>query len=143
MRTYREATCTLSRGTDAGWVILDILAGLVPVVIDAATNSWSQTKGEGCQQGLEPLAGGVVNTPAPAPAPAPRAVQDAPAPRQAPRATLVDDVPPGTNWVANAKTRTYYRAGCPVTASIPPADRLYYGGESSLLAAGFTKSEDC
>jgi hypothetical protein len=52
---YKEATCTLVRGTGAGWVILDILGGLVPVVIDAATGSWSQTKGQSCSGSLEPI----------------------------------------------------------------------------------------
>lgn len=52
---YKEATCTLSRGTGAGWVILDVVVGLVPVVIDAATNSWSQTKGSTCSGSLEPI----------------------------------------------------------------------------------------
>ncbi len=52
---YKEVSCTLARGTDGGWVVLDILAGLVPVIIDAATNSWSQTKGSGCVGSLEPL----------------------------------------------------------------------------------------
>lgn len=54
---YRDVTCTLSRGTGAGWVILDVLAGLVPVVIDAATNSWSQTRGNGCTEQLVPVGG--------------------------------------------------------------------------------------
>ena len=31
---------TISSGIGAGWVILDILAGFVPVVIDAATGAW-------------------------------------------------------------------------------------------------------
>jgi hypothetical protein len=52
---YKEASCTLVRSTGAGWVILDILGGLVPVVIDAATGSWSQTKGSSCTGSLEPL----------------------------------------------------------------------------------------
>lgn len=52
---YKDATCTLPRGTDAGWVILDVLGGLVPIVVDAATNNWSQTKGNGCTQQLQPL----------------------------------------------------------------------------------------
>jgi hypothetical protein len=52
---YRDATCTLSRGTGAGWVVFDVLTGLVPIVIDAATNSWSQTKGSTCSGALEPL----------------------------------------------------------------------------------------
>jgi hypothetical protein len=61
----------------------------------------------------------------------------------APRPVLVDDVPQGTNWVANARTRIYYRVGCPITASIPAADKLYYKSESSLESAGFTKSDEC
>lgn len=36
---YKDATCTLTRGTGAGWVVFDVLTGLVPIVIDAATNS--------------------------------------------------------------------------------------------------------
>jgi hypothetical protein len=52
---YQETSCTLTRGTDAGWVILDVLTGLVPVVIDAATGSWSQTKGDSCSGNLEPV----------------------------------------------------------------------------------------
>lgn len=54
---YSDATCVLSRGTDAGWVILDVLGGLIPVIVDAATNSWSQTKGSGCTQQLVPTHG--------------------------------------------------------------------------------------
>jgi hypothetical protein len=52
---YKDASCTLVRGTDAGWVVLDILAGLVPVIVDAASGSWSQTKGSSCSGALEPL----------------------------------------------------------------------------------------
>jgi len=37
----------------------------------------------------------------------------------------------------------YYRVGCPVTASIPDADRLYYKSEASLRSAGFAKSDQC
>ena len=54
---YADATCTLERGTGAGWVVLDVLGGLVPVIIDAATNNWSQTKGKSCAQELVPLHG--------------------------------------------------------------------------------------
>jgi hypothetical protein len=53
---YKDATCTLVKGTGAGWVILDILGGLVPVVVDAATGSWSQTKGNSCRGNLQPIA---------------------------------------------------------------------------------------
>ena len=52
---YKDATCTLAKGTGAGWVVFDVITGLVPIVIDAATNSWSQTKGATCSGALEPL----------------------------------------------------------------------------------------
>ncbi len=52
---YKEASCTLMRSTGAGWVILDILGGLIPVAIDAATGSWNQTKGSSCSGKLEPM----------------------------------------------------------------------------------------
>jgi hypothetical protein len=61
----------------------------------------------------------------------------------APHPALVDDVPEGTNWIANASTHLYYPVGCPITASIPPADKLYYKNEASLQTAGFTKSPEC
>jgi len=51
---YQDASCTLTRETGAGWVVLDVLMGIVPVVIDAATNNWSQTKGTGCTQQMVP-----------------------------------------------------------------------------------------
>jgi PEGA domain. len=52
---YKDASCTLAKGTGAGWVVLDILGGIVPVVVDAATGSWSQTKGKSCSGVLEPI----------------------------------------------------------------------------------------
>jgi len=36
----QEATATISNSVGAGWIILDVLGGLVPVIIDAATGSW-------------------------------------------------------------------------------------------------------
>ena len=60
-----------------------------------------------------------------------------------PRPVLVDDVPKGTNWVANGRTHIYYRVGCPITTSIPATDKLYYKDEASLHGTGFTKSEQC
>ena len=138
---YREASCTLARGTGGGWVILDVLTGLVPVIIDAATNSWSQTKGQGCNQALEPISpaatSAAVATPAPTPPPAtrPEAVHS--------KAQLVDDVPPGTRWVADAQAHVYYAVGCPATARIAAGDRLFYANESSLQSAGYKRSETC
>ena len=60
---YKDASCTLSKGTGAGWVILDILGGIVPVVVDAATGSWSQTKGKGCTGTLEPVQAAILPAP--------------------------------------------------------------------------------
>lgn len=37
---YRPATVAVSGSVGSGWVILDILCGLVPVIVDAATGSW-------------------------------------------------------------------------------------------------------
>jgi hypothetical protein len=65
--------------------------------------------------------------------------QSAPQPSQ----WRVDDVPPGTNWVADAKAKIYYRVGCPATTKITATDRLFYGNETSLQAAGFTKAQEC
>jgi hypothetical protein len=138
---YQESTCTLNRGTGAGWVILDVLTGLVPIVIDAATGAWSQTKGDGCLQSLEP--GSAVATPPPAEAPARVPPQAAPAPTPVAPPGLVDAAPQGTNWIANGLTKTYYQVGCPEAARIPPADRLFYGSESSLKAAGFKRAQEC
>ena len=52
-------------------------------------------------------------------------------------------LPPGTNWIADRRTKAYYQVGCTASASIPEADRLYYGSEGSLHAAGFRRAEDC
>lgn len=138
---FREATCTLAKGTGGGWVILDVLFGLVPVIVDAATNSWSQTQGAKCAQSLEPVGPNAASTPATVP---PDRRSEAPAVQPAtPSPGRVDDVPPGTNWVADAKARVYYRAGCPVTARIAAGDRLYYGSERSLQSAGYRESDEC
>lgn len=37
---YEEVVATVNKKVGAGWVILDVLGGLVPVIIDAATGSW-------------------------------------------------------------------------------------------------------
>ena len=35
-----EKTFVLNKKVGTGWIVLDVLGGLVPVVIDAATGSW-------------------------------------------------------------------------------------------------------
>jgi len=37
---YETRTVILHSSVGAGWVILDILGGLIPVIIDAATGNW-------------------------------------------------------------------------------------------------------
>ncbi len=37
---FKTATRTITNHVGAGWIILDVLAGLVPVVVDAATGAW-------------------------------------------------------------------------------------------------------
>ncbi len=39
---YQTITRVVNTKVGAGWVVLDVLAGLVPVVIDAATGAWYQ-----------------------------------------------------------------------------------------------------
>ncbi len=37
---YRTVTRNITNHVGAGWIVLDVLAGLIPVIIDAATGSW-------------------------------------------------------------------------------------------------------
>jgi hypothetical protein len=52
---YADVGCQLNRGTGAGWVIADVVFGVVPLVIDAATNDWSHTKTHECNQTMQPV----------------------------------------------------------------------------------------
>lgn len=47
-----EASCRLNRRVGAGWVILDILGGLIPVIIDAATGAWYGLDSRSCDVNL-------------------------------------------------------------------------------------------
>ncbi len=35
-----EKSFQLTKHTQGGWIVLDVLAGLVPVIVDAATGAW-------------------------------------------------------------------------------------------------------
>ncbi len=37
---YQETTVTLNRKVSGTYVILDVLGGLIPIIVDAATGSW-------------------------------------------------------------------------------------------------------
>jgi len=67
------------------------------------------------------------------------------APREAPAVSADSDValPPGTRFVADAKTGKYYPAGCQAVARIAPADRLYYTTEKSTQADGYRRDDVC
>lgn len=47
-----EVTCVINRKVGVGWVILDVLGGLIPVVIDAATGSWYELDKNVCNATL-------------------------------------------------------------------------------------------
>ena len=37
---YKPVTRNITNHVGAGWIILDVLAGLVPIIVDAATGAW-------------------------------------------------------------------------------------------------------
>ena len=37
---YKPVTKSITNHVGAGWIILDVLAGLVPAIVDAATGAW-------------------------------------------------------------------------------------------------------
>ncbi len=48
MAGYDDVTCILNRKVGAGWIILDILGGVFPIIIDAATGSWYELSEDAC-----------------------------------------------------------------------------------------------
>lgn len=38
---YQTKTVYLDKGIGAGWIILDVVFGLIPVIVDAATGDWN------------------------------------------------------------------------------------------------------
>ena len=38
---FKPKTVAIANHVGAGWIILDVLCGLVPVIVDAATGAWS------------------------------------------------------------------------------------------------------
>jgi hypothetical protein len=37
---YESKTVVLNNSIGAGWIILDVLGGLIPIIVDAATGAW-------------------------------------------------------------------------------------------------------
>lgn len=53
MKGYQSVSRTVNTKLGAGWVVLDILGGLIPVVIDAATGNWNKLDQEAINAVLE------------------------------------------------------------------------------------------
>ncbi len=49
---YKEASCTIARSVGVGWVVLDVIGGLIPVIIDAATGAWYSSSPKACSVNL-------------------------------------------------------------------------------------------
>jgi len=45
---HHDVTCMIGNSVGAGWVILDILGGLVPIIIDAVTGDWNSLDKNAC-----------------------------------------------------------------------------------------------
>ena len=45
---HRSVTCLLHAKVGAGWVVLDVLAGVIPVIVDAATGAWKGIEQDAC-----------------------------------------------------------------------------------------------
>lgn len=50
---YRSVTRIVNTRVGAGWVVLDVVAGLLPVIIDAATGAWNKLDQEAVNAVLE------------------------------------------------------------------------------------------
>jgi len=44
----RSFTCAVNSTVGVGWVVLDIIMGLVPVIVDAATGKWKSLDSGAC-----------------------------------------------------------------------------------------------
>jgi hypothetical protein len=136
-------------------VIFDVLSGLVPIVIDAATNSWTQTQGSHCTGNLEELPMGNRFAHArPEPRPHLEDVPEMPTQpirspalavaRPNPGTTGYMEVPPGARYVADIQKQLYYVIACVDRPDlIPLANRYYYRTEAAAQADGYLRAPDC
>ena len=69
---YEAKRQTLNHAVGAGWIILDVPGGFVPLIIDAASGSWNQLDNTTVRCSLEQAE--VEKAPAPAPRPQKRGV---------------------------------------------------------------------
>ena len=45
---YETVSCALNATTNVGIVVLDVLGGLVPLIVDAATGNWKTLEEDAC-----------------------------------------------------------------------------------------------
>lgn len=156
---FKETSCTLSKGTDFGWIIGNVFSwGLVGIIVDAATGSWSQTRGKGCTAQFEALPAPLMAIPAEAPAPqvadasrtTDQASTPAPLPTAVPAAAPASppvvgytQLPTGTNYVGDNRIKRYYPLGCAAQHSIPPDHQVFFQTASGAVQDGFVPSGDC
>lgn len=55
---YTPRTYRITNSVGAGWVVLDVLGGLIPVVVDAATGAWYGLSDDNINLVLEKQQGG-------------------------------------------------------------------------------------
>ena len=51
---YHDIVCEIGATVGAGWVVLDILGGLLPVIVDAATGAWKSLDKGACNMNMSP-----------------------------------------------------------------------------------------
>lgn len=59
---HKDVATTLTKKVSAGYVVLDVLGGLLPVVIDAATGSWYVLNTNSVHGSLDPAVSGLGGT---------------------------------------------------------------------------------
>ncbi len=50
---YETRSQTVNHSIGAGWIILDVLGGFIPLIVDAATGSWNQLENTTVRCSLE------------------------------------------------------------------------------------------
>ena len=45
---HQDVVCEITASVGAGWVILDVVGGLIPVIVDAATGKWKSLDRGAC-----------------------------------------------------------------------------------------------
>ena len=58
---YRDITCNLDASVETTWVILDVLGGLIPLVVDVATGNWKGIQQESCDVDMVPSSLGLAS----------------------------------------------------------------------------------